>query len=94
VVAANGDSSDRAQPVSYIHGRVRFMPTHRRHRTGHTGEDAALIRPYRSRLETVNRHLDNMGLQRLHARPHPGFALKMLASLLALTFTNVISQSR
>jgi hypothetical protein len=29
-------------------------------------------------------------LQRLHARTNPGLALKVLASLLALTFTNAL----
>jgi len=31
-----------------------------------------------------------MGLQRLHARTNPGFALKVLAPLLALTFTDIL----
>lgn len=57
---------------------------------GNTVKDAALIRMYRSRIETVNGQLEKMGLQRLHARTNPGFALKVLASLLALTFTNLI----
>jgi len=56
--------------------------------TGNTPEDAALIHAHRSRIETVNSKLEKMGLQRLHARTNSGFSLKVLASLLALIFTN------
>jgi hypothetical protein len=58
--------------------------------TGNTPEDAALIQTHRSRIETVNSQLEKMELQRFHARTNPGFALKVLASLLTLTFTKVI----
>jgi len=90
VVADKGYISDRDQQLSYIHGRVRLVPKQRRNMTGNTPEDAALIRAHRSRIETVNSQLEKMGLQRLHARTNPGFAVKVLASLLALTFTIVI----
>ena len=56
----------------------------------YTVDDAALIRAHRPRIEMVNSQLEKMGLQRLHARTNPGFALKVLASLLALTFTNAL----
>jgi len=90
VVADKGYISDQDQQLSYIHGRVRLVPKQRRHMTGNTPEDAALIRAHRSRIETVNSQLEKMGLQRLHARTNAGFALKVLASLLALAFTNVL----
>jgi len=67
---------------------VRLLPKQRRNMTGNTPEDAALIQAHRSRIETVNSQLEKMGLQRLHARTNSGFAVKLLASLLALTFTN------
>lgn len=90
VVADKGYISDKDQQLSYINGRVRLVPKQRRNMAGNTVEDAALIRAHRSRIETVNSQLEKMGLQRLHARTNPGFALKVLASLLALTFTNII----
>jgi len=90
VVADKGYISDKDQQVSYINGRVRLIPKQRRNMRGNTPDDAELIRAHRSRIETVNGQLEKMGLQRLHARTNPGFALKVLASLLALTFTNVI----
>ena len=90
VVADTGYISDRDQQLRYIHGRVRLVPKQRRNMTGNTTEDAALIRAHRPRIETVNSQLEKMGLQRLLARTNPGFAVKVLASLLALTFTIVI----
>ncbi len=90
VVADKGYISHQDQQLSYIHGRVRLIPRQRRNMAGNTVEDARLIRAHRSRIETVNSQLEKMGLQRLHARTNPGFALKVLASLLALTFTNAI----
>ena len=90
VVADKGYISDQDQQLSYIHGRVRLIPKQRRNMTGNSVEDAALIRAHRSRIETVNSQLEKMGLQRLHARTNPGLALKVLASLLALTFTNAL----
>lgn len=90
LVADKGYISDLDQQLSYINGRVRLVPKQRRNMRGNSVEDAALIRAHRSRIETVNSQLEKMGLQRLHARTNPGFALNVLASLLALTFTNVI----
>lgn len=90
VVADKGYISDQDQQLSYINGRVRLVPKQRRNMTGNTVEDATLIHTHRSRIETVNSQLEKMGLQRLHARTNPGFAVKVLASLLALTFTNII----
>ena len=90
VVADKGYISDQDQQLSYLYGRVRLIPKQRRNMTGNTPEDAALIRQHRSRIETVNSQLEKMGLQRLHARTNSGLALKVLASLLALTFSNAI----
>lgn len=90
VLADKGYISDKDQQLSYIHGRVRLIPKQCLNMRGNAADDAALLRAHRSRIETVNSQLEKMGLQRLHARTNPGFALKVLASLLALTFTNVI----
>ncbi len=48
------------------------------------------LRRYRRRIETLYSQLESMGLERLHARTNSGFDLKAWASLLALTFTNLI----
>lgn len=90
VVADKGYISDQDQQLSSINGYVRFIPKQRCNMTGNTPEDAALSRTHCSRIETVNGQLEKMGLQRFHARTNPGFALKVLASLLELTFTNAL----
>jgi len=46
---------------------------------------------YRKRIETVNSQLQAMGIQQLHARTNLGFHLKAWATLLALAFSNIIS---
>lgn len=61
----------------------------RRRAKPYSPEDAALIRKHRSMIEMVNSQLEKMGLQRLHARTNEGFAMKVLASLVALAFTNI-----
>jgi len=57
---------------------------------GNSREDARLIQQHRSMIEMVNSQLEKMGVQRLHARTTPGFLLKLLSSLTALTFAHVL----
>lgn len=90
VVADKGYVSDKDQQLSYIHGAVRLVPKQRRNMRGNSREDARLIRQHRSMIETVNSQLEKMGVQRLHARTTPGFILKLLSSLTALTFAHVL----
>ena len=90
VVADKGYISDQDQQLSYIHGTVRLIPKQRRNMRGNSREDAQLIRQHRSMIETVNSQLEKMGVQRLHARTIPGFMLKFLSSLTALSFAHVL----
>jgi hypothetical protein len=53
------------------------------------GMDAIEVRTYRHRIETVNRHLETMGIERLDARPNAGVELKVHAALIALICTNL-----
>jgi uncharacterized protein YbdZ (MbtH family) len=53
------------------------------------GMDAIEVRPYRHPIETVNRHLETMGIERLDARPNAGVELKVHAALIALICTNL-----
>ena len=48
------------------------------------------LRDYRHTIETVNSQCEKMGLERLYARTNPGFELKVLASIIALSCTNMI----
>jgi hypothetical protein len=89
VVADKGYISYQDEILAYLNGNVRLIPKYRKNMRGNSSEDAALIRKHRSMIETVNSQLEKMGLQRLHARTNEGIALKVLASLVALAFTNV-----
>ena len=51
--------------------------------------DAIALRAYRHPIETVNSHLETMGIERLYARPNAGFELKVHATLIALICTNM-----
>ncbi len=54
----------------------------------HHWSDELAIRTYRRAIKTVHRQAEKMGIQRLHARANAGFALKVIASLIALAITN------
>ena len=66
-------------------------------RTGAPGDHASArlgygrheVRAYRHPIETVNRHLETMGIERLDARPNAGVELKVHATLIALICTNM-----
>lgn len=70
---------------------VRFVAVRRRNMTPNSWADDYDLRHYRKRIETVYSQLEAMGMQHLHARSNHGFDLKAHASLLALAFTNIIS---
>lgn len=88
VVADKGYISYKDELLTYLHGNVRLIPTYRSNMRGNSAEDALLIAQHRRMIETVNSQLEKMGLQHLHTRTTAGTALKVLASLVALTFTN------
>lgn len=90
VVADKGYISSKDELLTYIHGDVRLIPKYRRNMRGNSPEDTRLIKRHRSLIETLYSQLEKMGLQRLHARTNAGIALKILASLLAVSFTNVL----
>lgn len=68
---------------------VRLIPIRRDNMQPHRWADEYDLRLYRHRIETVNSQLENMGIERLHARTNAGFELKVFASLLALAFINL-----
>jgi hypothetical protein len=76
--------------LAYVAGHVRLIPKYRRNMRGNSREDVRLIGEHHSMIETVNRQLEKMGLQRLHAPTTLGVALKVLVSLIALALTNVL----
>lgn len=89
VVADKGYISYKDEIMAYLNGGIRLIPKYRKNMRGNSPEDAQLIHTYRHMIETVNSQLEKMGLQRLHARTNAGIALKVLAALVALAFTNL-----
>jgi hypothetical protein len=63
---------------------VRLIPVRRATIRPHAWfMDAIELRAYRHTIETVNRHLEKMGSERLSARSNAGFELKVHATLRA-----------
>ncbi len=69
---------------------VRLVPIRRANMAPNQWPDKLALREYRPRTEATNSQLEAMGLQRLRARTNAGFALKVHASLLALTLINAL----
>ncbi|MCG8352680.1 MAG: hypothetical protein MI924_33355 [Chloroflexales bacterium] len=69
---------------------VRLIPVRRANMRPHAWvvDDSALPE-YRHTSETVNRQCEQMGRERLYARTHTGFELKVLAAIVALACTNM-----
>jgi hypothetical protein len=67
---------------------VRLVPIRKANMKPNLWADKLALREHRQRIEATNSQLEAMGVQRLHARTNPGFELKVLASLLALTIIN------
>jgi hypothetical protein len=57
--------------------------------TPNSYEERQALEQHRHAIETMNSQLERMGFERLYARTNQGFELKALASLLALTLTNI-----
>jgi hypothetical protein len=67
---------------------VRLVPIRKANMRPNAWGDEQDLRRYRHGIETVNSQLEAMGVQRLHARTNAGRALKVQASLIAVTLTN------
>jgi transposase, IS4 family len=69
---------------------VRLVPVRRANMRPHAWVmDDIELRAYRHPIETVNRHLEKMGIERLDARTNAGFERKVHATLIALICTNM-----
>jgi len=67
---------------------VRLVPIRKRNMTPNAAAEGKELRHQRAVIEGVNSQLAAWGVQRLHARTHEGFVIKLLASLLALVCLN------
>jgi hypothetical protein len=69
---------------------VRLVAQHRANMAPNSFADWCDLKWYRHSIETLNSQLEKLGVQRLHARTNEGFAIKVLASLFAITCLNMI----
>jgi len=70
---------------------IRIVAIPRKNMPRNSWADEYDMKQHRKRIETVYSQLEKMGIQRIHARTNEGFHIKTWASLLALTFTNIIN---
>jgi Transposase DDE domain len=90
-VYADKAYNSAADEASILAGTgVRLVPQHRANMRPNLWADKLAIREFRKRIETLNSQCEAMGLQRLRARTHAGFELKVHASLLALVCANLV----
>jgi hypothetical protein len=78
------------QQLAWDAGRLYLIAPHQRTMRPNLPEERGLLHLYRSTIETVHSQLEAMGLQRLRARTHLGFVLKVLASLFALIVNRLL----
>ena len=67
---------------------VHLVAMHKKSMQPNTAEEWAGLRKHRPCVETAHSQLVSMGIQSLHTRTNQGFAIRVLASLLALTCKN------
>jgi hypothetical protein len=68
---------------------VHLVAWHKKNMKPNTFLEWCGLKEYRHSIETANSQLEKMGIQSLHARTNQGLAIKVLASLLALTCINL-----
>jgi hypothetical protein len=76
------------RPTSRRDG-VYLVAWHKKSMKPNSFEEWCGLKSYRHLIETANSQLVSMGIQRLHARTNQGLAIKVLASLFALTCINL-----
>lgn len=79
-----------AEDEAWIAGEtgICLIPARRAKMAPNTRAELFGLQRYRRRVETVNSQLAAWGVQRLHARTHEGWVLKVLASLFAVLCVN------
>jgi hypothetical protein len=68
---------------------VHLVTWHKANMKPNSFEERCGLKEYRPLIETAFSQLEKMGIQTLHARTNQGLAIKVLASLLALTCINL-----
>ncbi len=84
-----GYNSEPDEASIWEETRVRFVPIRKANMEPNPYPERVALRTHRKAVESVNSQLERMGVERLYARTNPGFELKVLASLLAVLFSNI-----
>jgi hypothetical protein len=88
VYADKGYNSADDEAVLEGETGVRLVPIRKANMVPNPLDERVGLRRYRKKIEAVNSQLAAWGIQRLHARTHAGFMLKVWASLFALLCVN------
>ena len=72
---------------------VRLVPLRKKNMQPNDWLDRQHLFPLRSRVETVGSQLAAMGIERLHARTTAGVEIKVLASLVAVAWKNILANA-
>jgi hypothetical protein len=81
-------NSAKDEATIFAETGVRLVPIHRANMAPNSWEEVEGLWQYRKGIESVNSQMAAWGIQRLHARTHAGFMLKVHATLLAVALTN------
>lgn len=72
---------------------VRLIPLRKKKMEPNPWIDREHLFVLRTRIETVNSQLAAMGIERIHARTNAGVEIKVVASLVAMAWTNIIANA-
>lgn len=68
---------------------VELVAQRRANQTPNSWQERCALEMYRHTIETVNSQAERMGLQRLYTRTNAGFEIKVIATVMALVFSNI-----
>lgn len=68
---------------------VEIIAVRRKNMRPNTWEERELVREHRHTVETLNSQLERMKVEEIYARTNAGFEIKVLASLVAVAWTNL-----
>jgi len=88
VYGDKGDNAAADEATILADTGVRLVPIRKANMRANAWADKLALRAYRKRIETLYSQFEAMGVARLRARTNPGVALKVHASVLAVTIAN------
>jgi hypothetical protein len=89
VYGDKGDNATDDEATILADTGVRLVPLRKANMRPNLWADKLALREHRKRIETLYSQVEAMRIERLRARTSPGLELKVHATLLAATITNV-----